>query len=542
MTADELLDRVRGGCPRTGRRGPDPRSPTVVRARVSQSLLEPPAARQGPGPLPQPLIEAIDVAVNRLVARTLPGDRRAAGVGVGTELAQLRPYEVGDDVRHIDPAATRPDRPATRAPARARARADDLDRARRLAVDGVRHRPAAEGGRRRGRGARVRASRDPARGQRRDGGVRGRRRRACCRRAAPSPGWWRSGGCWQQGVAPDGAADPGALAGALCGARPARKQPGLGRDHPTFATSTAGSGRSGRCGCATPCSRSRCSTRASASCRPSGRLALVDPETGERVEVNTSRRRVRERFAELERERRDEGGARAAPAARRARGAVRPAKTGCSSWGDACDELLLAAVAARLALIPLALLGDGRERGAGRRRYAVRFTGGVDAAAGGRPACRRGAASAGGVCAGGDRRARGRARAAARVTTARRSNEASIDARDRPFRLDGRHRRVPDAACRPPSAPRTRSSTSCRGARSVGAIGFGDLAGRRAGAVRQPRARRGRSIDGQSANGVNRHRRRARARHCSCSGRGSRSIRPRRSCCFPTALQTPASM
>ena len=36
----------------------------------------------------------------------LPGDRRAAGVGLGTELAQLRPYEIGDDVRHIDPAAT----------------------------------------------------------------------------------------------------------------------------------------------------------------------------------------------------------------------------------------------------------------------------------------------------------------------------------------------------------------------------------------------------------------------------------------------------
>jgi uncharacterized protein (DUF58 family) len=31
---------------------------------------------------------------------------------------------------------------------------------------------------------------------------------------------------------------------------------------------------------------------------------LVDPETGGRVEVNTSRRRVRERFVELERERR----------------------------------------------------------------------------------------------------------------------------------------------------------------------------------------------------------------------------------------------
>jgi uncharacterized protein (DUF58 family) len=36
-----------------------------------------------------------------------------------------------------------------------------------------------------------------------------------------------------------------------------------------------------------------------------GHLTLVDPETGARIEVNTSRRRVRERFVELERERRE---------------------------------------------------------------------------------------------------------------------------------------------------------------------------------------------------------------------------------------------
>ena len=35
-----------------------------------------------------------------------------------------------------------------------------------------------------------------------------------------------------------------------------------------------------------------------------GRLALIDPESGERIEIDTSRRQVRERFAELERERR----------------------------------------------------------------------------------------------------------------------------------------------------------------------------------------------------------------------------------------------
>ena len=36
-----------------------------------------------------------------------------------------------------------------------------------------------------------------------------------------------------------------------------------------------------------------------------GRLALVDPESGERVEVDTSRSRVRRRFAQLEHERRE---------------------------------------------------------------------------------------------------------------------------------------------------------------------------------------------------------------------------------------------
>ena len=73
---------------------------------MSAGLLQPPAARQGPGPIPQPLIEALDVSINRLLSRTLPGERRAAGVGLGMELAQIRPYEIGDDVRHIDPAAT----------------------------------------------------------------------------------------------------------------------------------------------------------------------------------------------------------------------------------------------------------------------------------------------------------------------------------------------------------------------------------------------------------------------------------------------------
>jgi uncharacterized protein (DUF58 family) len=68
-------------------------------------LVAPPA-RQGPGPLPESAVRAIDVAVTRRIAGRMPGEHRAIGIGSGTEIAQLRPYVVGDDVRMLDPAAS----------------------------------------------------------------------------------------------------------------------------------------------------------------------------------------------------------------------------------------------------------------------------------------------------------------------------------------------------------------------------------------------------------------------------------------------------
>ena len=68
--------------------------------------VAPPAGRQGPGPLPRPLLQALDLRLARRSASPLPGEHRAPGVGQGTELTQLRPYEVGDDVRQLDAAAT----------------------------------------------------------------------------------------------------------------------------------------------------------------------------------------------------------------------------------------------------------------------------------------------------------------------------------------------------------------------------------------------------------------------------------------------------
>ncbi len=58
--------------------------------------------RPGPGPIPDSVLRALDLTIQRRVAGLLPGNNRSAALGAGTELAQVRPYEAGDDVREID--------------------------------------------------------------------------------------------------------------------------------------------------------------------------------------------------------------------------------------------------------------------------------------------------------------------------------------------------------------------------------------------------------------------------------------------------------
>jgi uncharacterized protein (DUF58 family) len=58
--------------------------------------------RPGPGPLPGALLRALDVSIGRRIEGVLAGDYRASLQGDGTELAQVRPYSPGDDVRQID--------------------------------------------------------------------------------------------------------------------------------------------------------------------------------------------------------------------------------------------------------------------------------------------------------------------------------------------------------------------------------------------------------------------------------------------------------
>jgi uncharacterized protein (DUF58 family) len=276
---------------------------SVSDAVVTDPVLAPPAARQGPGPIAQPLVEALDVAINRLVAQTLPGDRRAAGVGLGTELAQLRPYEMGDDVRHIDAAASaRTGTPHVRlhVPERALTTWIVLDVSPSMAFGTARRLKAdiAEGAalvfgrlgvRRAGSVGLVAFGAGPARvlpprGSR-PGMVALRRR-------------------LEAGVAVDGRQDPHAMCDALTRVGRLAGQPGLVVVISDFRDQHAWERPLGSL-------RIRHSVLALEIMDPReselpnvGHLSLVDPETGAHVQVNTSRRRVRERFAELERERR----------------------------------------------------------------------------------------------------------------------------------------------------------------------------------------------------------------------------------------------
>lgn len=266
-------------------------------------MLEPPVARQGPGPLPQPLIEALDLAIRRLVAKMLPGDRRAAGVGAGTELAQLRPYEIGDDVRQLDPAATaRTGQPHVRlhVPERSLTTWIVLDVSPSMAF-----------------GTADRLKADVAEGVTLVFGRLGVRRAgsvglvafgATAPRVVPprgaKPGLVALRRLLAEGVAPDGQHDADGLAGALQRVSRMARQPGLVVAISDFREQHHWERPMGAL-------RMRHSVIAvevhdprEAEVPAVGHLALVDPETGARVEVDTSNRRVRERFAALERERR----------------------------------------------------------------------------------------------------------------------------------------------------------------------------------------------------------------------------------------------
>jgi uncharacterized protein (DUF58 family) len=69
---------------------------------ASALLPRPTPARPGPGPMAEGLLRALDVTIGRRVEGLLAGDFRSNLLGAGSELAMVRPYVPGDDVRRID--------------------------------------------------------------------------------------------------------------------------------------------------------------------------------------------------------------------------------------------------------------------------------------------------------------------------------------------------------------------------------------------------------------------------------------------------------
>jgi uncharacterized protein (DUF58 family) len=72
------------------------------RLRLLPTAPERTPERPGPGPVPPQVLRSLDLAVMRRVESLIPGDHLTPQVGGGTDLAMIRPYRPGDDVRHID--------------------------------------------------------------------------------------------------------------------------------------------------------------------------------------------------------------------------------------------------------------------------------------------------------------------------------------------------------------------------------------------------------------------------------------------------------
>ena len=264
---------------------------------VAAEGLRPAPGRQGPGAVPGALVEALDLAFVRRAGGVSAGEHRGSGVGTGTELAQLRPYQHGDDVRQLDPSATArtgiphvrqhvPERLLTTwlaldvSPSMAFGTADRL---KSDVAEGVVDVMGALAVRRGGRVAlltfgAVRTRLVPPRG--------GRGARVGLRRALA------------EGVAEDGqSGEPVSAALARLG------RVGRLRSLVVLISDFAGDAEEWARPLAALAARHTVMAVEVRDPREQalpavGRLAMVDPETGARVEVDTRDRRLRERFAD----------------------------------------------------------------------------------------------------------------------------------------------------------------------------------------------------------------------------------------------------
>lgn len=272
---------------------------------MSNRIADPPG-RQGPGRVPERLVERLDLLASPRASGLLPGDRLAVGQGDGTELAQLRAYQVGDDVRWLDAAAS-----ARTGEPHVKLHVPERTLTTWLIVDVS---PSMSFG------TAERLKSDVAEG------AAGLLARLALRRGGhvglmttgePEPRTLppRSGqaalhavrSALAAGVAPDGFSDPSALANALRrAARLASQSRSL-----VIVMSDFIDARELRAPIASLAARHAVLAIEVVDPRETelpavGHLSVVDPETGRTVHVDTSRRELRERFADYQRARREE--------------------------------------------------------------------------------------------------------------------------------------------------------------------------------------------------------------------------------------------
>jgi uncharacterized protein (DUF58 family) len=256
--------------------------------------------------VPQRLVERLDLQASPRASDVLPGERRAVGLGEGIELAQLRAYQVGDDVRWLDASASArtgephvklrvPERTLTTwlvvdvSPSMAFGTAQRLKSDIAEGAAGVLARLALRRG---GQVGMITAGEpEPRALPPRSGQGALRAVRAVLR----------------AGVAPDGFADPMALAGAL------RRVARMASHSRSLVVVVSDFHDAHRLGAQIASLAARHATLAVEVLDPReselpavGHLTVVDPETGETVHVDTSRRALRARFAEHEGARREE--------------------------------------------------------------------------------------------------------------------------------------------------------------------------------------------------------------------------------------------
>lgn len=247
-------------------------------------------------------MRAVEVAIRRRIEGQLPGEHRASGVGAGTEIAQLRPYVVGDDVRQLDPAASaRTGEPYVRQQVPERALTTWLavdvspsmafgtaDRLKSDVAEGAARVIARAGLRRAGKvglltfGGQAQTLLAP-RG--------GKRAMVALRRAL------------EAGVAPDGHADDAALERALRRLARLAPKPGLVAVVSDFRELSAWAGPLRALAARHEVVCLEVADPRESELPDAGTVVMVDPETGRHLEADLSSPKLREAFATAERAR-----------------------------------------------------------------------------------------------------------------------------------------------------------------------------------------------------------------------------------------------